>query len=568
MSDSSVSAREDDYYSSPESMSKLWAPRWLDVFKHGAWCSGEDPPPTGIDPKFDAYHPFACNVCKRGPFTGTVLLKCTKCRVARYCSREHQKNDWDDGHKRWCRAFANFRKEAENEYDDGVYEISERPDDIDQWRNCSQILSDRIVGEMSKGGKKAKGPRAVRLSAVHMTMGMPRCRKCLVSGVANVELTPCPRCGDVALCKDCLEDPAPASSDRDEDNGDKTRDDGDGDGGKGAIPPPHLQFHPDGGEAECDGHILCLSCTGMVVEQGSPICVASDTDCDSIFHPTDWADYLKKKRGDFHSVPKDLMMLMAPVIAFITDGLSIPLTILHTLCRPEVIGVQNVASMTRLVVHLVGALAVEEMSVSKYVELIRIMPALEYLRIVTVGPDLELLQSKFPSEGRPLNFAENDECPIRDSCDARIVRRPGYYHELNGLDEVNIVVACHSGLHDERYKDRWMPTLEVLASKGVPCCFTAYNQAEALADAKVLDNVNVEILVPPTANPFRGLRPFSDPSRDPSDFIYSNAHYFVFRGVVGPGSSSATDFISAPRHKESTPPSEAVKAAYQMPILP
>lgn len=556
---------DDDYYAYPEITAKLWAPKWLQVFRHGEWCSGDDPPPTpGINPKFDAYHPFACNVCKRGPFTGTELLRCSECKVARYCSREHQKKDWDEAHKRWCKALGTCRsdkgkgEEEDDDDDDGVYEIVERPDDMEQWRNCSQILSNRIVAEMTRG----KRPKIVRASAVHMTMIMPRCRKCLVAGCADeVDLTPCPRCGGTALCKECLGGATSVpSSDR---SGDDACDE------EADNTCTSSRFHLDGGEAECDSHILSLSCTGMVVEQGSPLCIPSDTDCDVMFNPADWVEYLRTKRGDFHSVPKDPMMLMAPVIAFITDGLSIPMTILHAICRPEVIGAENVASMTRLVVHLVGASAVEEMSVSKYVELVRLMPNLEYLRIVTVGPDLGDFSSNFPSEGRPLNFVEQDECSIRDSCDARIVRRPGYYHDLKGLDEVDVVVGCHSGLHDERYTGRWLPTLRVLADKGVPCVFTAYNKSEALADVKILENVNVEVLVPPTSNPFRGLRPFLDPNRDPSDFIYSNAQYYVFRGAVTanpPGTN--TDPFLKPRGKDSTPTSEAAKAAYQMPVLP
>ena len=498
--------REFEEYGTAESLSKLWSPQWLDVFRHGFWCSGDEPPPKPIKSQFDVYHPYSCNSCKRGPFTGTKTLRCSKCRVVRYCGLEHQKEDWED-HKRWCKVFVKSRVQATD-----LSERIERPEDLDDWRDHSWMLANWIVREI-------KGP--TRHSAVHMMLLQPRCRKCLVSGtVDGVELILCPGCGDVALCKDCHKD-VPS----DGDNARETH--------------GELQFHPERGTAECDEHILSLTCTGMVVEQGSPLCMESDTDSDTFFHPSDWGDYLKVKRGDFHSVPKDPMMLMAPVIAFITDGLSIPLTIQHALCRPEVMGPKIASSITKLVVHLVGASAVEETSVNKFIELIRLMPALNYLRIITIGPDLEALSSGFPSVGKPLNFVDEHESPIRDGCDARFVRKPGYYHEIgHDLEEPNLVVACHSGLHDERFTERWLPTIQFLASGGVPCIFTGYSREEVASDERILEEAGVKILVSTTSNPFQGMRPFPDPLRAPTDFIYSNAFYTIFRGTVKPKTKS------------------------------
>jgi len=479
----------DDYYSKPEDYRRLWADRWLDVFRAGQWCSGEPPLPPPIDKQFDQYHPYACFACKRGPFTNTTLKTCTQCKVVKYCSREHQKADWPS-HKAWCKAFVSMRN-------DGDYRALLKPAnaDMDTWRLHTSRLTAKV--NLKVGAR-------LHTTEVQLVAMQPRCRKCLVAGCSpDVELVTCPRCHGVALCKNCYSDCQVCNA--------------------------HEQFHGDGGVMECDGHLISLSCTGMVVEQGSPLCIESDTDVEECFLPKDWIEYLERKRDDFMSLPHP-MTLMAPVVAFITDGLSLPLTILYALGHSAVLGRDKVPSMTRLVVHLVGASANEELGITKFLELIRLVPSLTYLRIVSIGPDIEDVYG-FPSEGRPLNFTNPDMSKIRDGCDARVLRRTGYYHDVGDLDEPpTLVFAGHPGIDDSNYTENWRPTVERVASQDVPFVITGYNRNEVLADRNKLKEFGANVVVGPTANPFRGLRPFLDPMRDSSDFIYTNSHLVITRG--------------------------------------
>ena len=485
-----------DHYATQEARRRLWADKWLDVFMAGAWASGEPPLPPPIDQQFDCYHPFCCFSCKRGAFTGgTKLSTCTSCRVVKYCSREHQKKDWKN-HKVWCKAFASFRESG-----DADYLALQKPTDMTAWRHHTNLLSVKVNSRV--------GAR-LHTTEVQLVALQPRCRKCLVAGCSkDIELIPCPRCTGVALCRDCYSDAKDANE--------------------------YEKFHGSGdhGIMQCDQYIVALSCTGMVVEQGSPLCIESDSDMEECFQPNDWGDYLEKKRGDFKDVPPSTpMMLMAPVVAFVTDGLSLPLTILFSLGQPAVLGKDKVPSLTRLVVHVVGASVIEELGVSKFLELTRLLPALEYLRIVSIGPDIEELVVDFPPEGRPLNFVDPTGSHIREGCDARIQRRRGYYHDVaKDLDEApTLIVAAHAGIHDAIYTESWRPTIEQIASREVPFVVTGYNEKEVQADRHCLEGFGSKIVVGPAANPFRGLRPFLDPMRDPSDFIFSNSHLVVCRG--------------------------------------
>ena len=73
---------------------------------------------------------------------------------------------------------------------------------------------------------------------------------------------------------------------------------------------------------------------GMVVENGRPLCASSDTNRETIFQPSDWNEYFREKSNDFDTnllMPFSSMSAMAPVSAFITEGLTIPLTVQHIL---------------------------------------------------------------------------------------------------------------------------------------------------------------------------------------------------------------------------------------------
>jgi len=448
------------------------------MFQNGTWASGQLCSP--INKGYDCFHPYACLACKRGPFTNTKLFYCAQCRVVKYCCREHQRADWSS-HKAWCKAFVALKNA-----NDGDFNELQHPKDVQRWRTLINRVGFKV--------NRIKGEQLHTTNA-QLVACQPRCRKCLVAGFSpDVDLVTCPKCHDVALCDDC-----------------HTDDDA---------------FHgtDDDGRMECENHQISQACTGMVVEQGSPLCLGSDTDVKKCFQPKDWVEYFDKKRGDFE-LPQ-LMLKMAPVVALITDGLSLPLTILHVLGLSAVLGKNEVPKLDRLVIHLVGASAQEAMGVNKFIELIRLIPALTYLRIVLIGPDLEDVEES------PLNLSDPGSIMIRSSCNARVMMRKGCYHDvIESLEETpTLVLASHPGIYDGHYTESWRPTVEMLASRDVPFVVTGYNKQEVLNDRKHLEEFGSRVIVEPTENPFRGLRPFPDPSLECSDFIFGNSHFVVTRG--------------------------------------
>ena len=62
---------------------------WRQKFLQGSrdWASGELP--WGIPEH--KFFPYGCTFCHRGPFVGVKLSRCTKCKMAYYCSKTCQK---------------------------------------------------------------------------------------------------------------------------------------------------------------------------------------------------------------------------------------------------------------------------------------------------------------------------------------------------------------------------------------------------------------------------------------------------------------------------------------------
>jgi len=199
----------------------------------------------------------------------------------------------------------------------------------------------------------------------------------------------------------------------------------------------------------------------------------------------------------------------------------------HVLGLPALLGKQKLSELDSLVIHLIGASAQEAMGVNKFIELVRLIPTLKYLRIILIGPDLQ------DFEESPLNFTDPMLSKIRSSCDARVTVRNGCYHDVvESLEETpTLAFASHPGIADGNYTESWRPTLELLASKGAPVVVTGYNKQEVLDDRTHLETCGLRVIVEPQANPFRGLRPFPDPTRECSDFIYGNSHFVVTQGL-------------------------------------
>jgi len=529
-----------DYY---EGISGFGMPDWFEtMFGNSPWMS--DPHFNGCMPaEFQRYHPYVCNCCKRGPLQlqkhiVVDLFRCSACKVVKYCSRDHQKKDWPN-HKIWCKSFVKVMKEQKetekkdnNNKEDGDGDQKVTREDMDSWRRRMMNTSGKIMHNMQRlmrgtgGGQITSGMLNTVDNQIYMLQ--PSCHKCLRSGCQDdVELVVCPHCSGVAVCKRCLFL-------------------GDDDAAKKKKNESRMMewscFHDS--EDECKKYLILLCCLGLTVENGSSLLATSDTNMETtIFQPNDWNDYFREKGNDFDTgsgIPISQLRMMAPMSAFLTDGLSIPLTVQYVLGR-NVLSLLN-ESKEKLCIHVLGAAGNEYLYQRAWVELGRLNPQLKQIDIVYVGPDV---LPKDDSSTFNLNNALMPHETKLTNCCGTIHRFHGLYHEkysdilLSCPTPPDLLVAFHSGISDENHFIKWYGTMEHIASlsssssdsddnNNVPFCITGYNHKEVEDDIEKLTNhFDMEVKIPATANPFRGMRPHLDPGREGSDFIFGNASYAV-----------------------------------------
>lgn len=421
------------------------------------------------------------------------LMTCTNCRVIKYCSKSCQKSDWKH-HKTWCAAFRSLCEEGS--LDRAIkYESKEA---------FQEDVSDLMHLMLKKLGLFD------HISEYPITASLPRCRKCHQAcfrihaetrKTESVKLTPCPRCMGVALCDACLGDTA-------------------------AIVGEHTAkaFHGDSDTPQnaCDEHLVALCCSGMIVEQGNPLGLPSSTDCTEYWNPKDWIAYFDKKRNDYE-IPA-LLFNLAPVSAFITDSHSLVLTLQHVLGLPEMSEIiPDAKNLTHLVVHIVGATVDETSRPGRYVEMIRLNPSMVDLKLHFIGPETKVENVDA--------FLQQES--IRPSCEVKLFTHLGLYHDVveeEKLEAPSIVFCPHPGVHDSLYTDKWLPSMHYILERGYPLVMTGCNMKESRDDSQLLRQWGGSMIRGPTCNPFRGLRPLPDPSREFGDYFYSNASFVVFKG--------------------------------------
>ena len=530
-------------------------PCWFEsaMFRNSDWLS--DPNFNMVIPKeWDQYHPHVCNCCKRGRLQDVELFRCSRCKVMLYCSKEHQRQDWEDDHKVWCNAFVKVMKtqtEANNNNAvTGRHGIS-TDSDINLWRRQMTETTCKIMRRLQQGATKGKGGAALvgrqpqdafsglsHTNYIQYAMLQPSCHNCLRPGRdAGVELVVCPHCGDVAVCKECLGM-----------KGDTKNEEGET---KKQEKEKHLDwslFHAT--QDECKNHLISLCCMGMVVENGRPLCASSDTNRETIFQPNDWNEYFREKSNDFDTnllMPFSSMSAMAPVSAFITEGLTIPLTVQH------ILGHHNLSILTTkktLCIHVIGAAVTEYNWKQSWIELGRNNPQLEQIHIILIGPGLPSFDDNCVQDFNN-HLLHTDE--MRLNCKGAIHSLRGLYHVRHrdipaSYPPPDLRIAFQSGISDSAHAKSWTPTLHFISrgngncnSNGdndntaingrrrIPFCITGFNHQEVVDDThRITEEFQMKVQIPPSANPFRGMRPYLDPNREGSDFIFGNASYAIF----------------------------------------
>jgi mitochondrial splicing suppressor protein 51 len=208
-----------------------------------------------------------------------------------------------------------------------------------------------------------------------------------------------------------------------------------------------------------------------------------------------------------------------------TDTLSRPLSIIAAL---EDIGL---VSKEKITLHVIGAAGKEMAEMMLMEELLHLLPSLNHLDILYIGPNTPVLNSPFEYETIDL-----DCCP---TCKSRNRRRSvtlyrALYHDFAQSPHYrkpDLAVLFHSG-RSQAEEASWAPTTRYLLDSATMTLCTAYTLREAMEEYAELHQLGAKFLVEPEVNHWRSLLSLPELLEGTEHGVfYQNYYRYIFRGI-------------------------------------
>ncbi len=246
---------------------------WLEHWRVGAmdWSAGELE--FDLESHFNKWHfPFCCGVCKRGEICGVKLFSCKNCRLAHYCSREHQLKAWPI-HKQVCKHYLKL-------YGQKFMDVNPEhiiPLDEESW---TQHIRQGMIDVDREAGWK--NPFRLQMNNDEW-VNQRHCSVCFANSSTYPEvptLIQCKTCHCLAHCNSL------------------------------ACAERFSELHTT---QTCEKYMVGIAVTVMIPQFGGPLCSPSRTPMRTYELPADWVEYFKLKLTDFPDVHSDLLT-MPPVL--------------------------------------------------------------------------------------------------------------------------------------------------------------------------------------------------------------------------------------------------------------
>ena len=193
--------------------------------------------------------------------------------------------------------------------------------------------------------------------------------------------------------------------------------------------------------------------------------------------------------------------------------------------------IPDLASRTKLTIHIVGAAYQEVRRAVMTEELYHLLPSLQSLIVGYVGPNVGYTHG---NTKKLLEFECCPECQKIGRSPRQAFMADDLYHEFSKSDlfakyPPDLIVAFNSG-HAESEVQKWRPTLDCILDLGVPALFTTYNKTEAVEEEKVLESMDAQFSKRMAENPWRAVLPRSHMFLGRYDLYYLNYYWYILRG--------------------------------------
>ncbi|CAH1766963.1 22494_t:CDS:1 [Entrophospora sp. SA101] len=392
----------------------------------------------------------ACNNCRKtGEEAGVKgLLRCTRCRMFYYCSKECQKIDFSF-HKRFCQAISDLSDVEEAWYSCNGEQESWNKRKLYQMQLLSDIL-DRDLDDYERNA----------------WLNQPKCSVCFISTrETNESLIACPSCKVVLCCS-----------------------------------KEHWTVYKQKHSKLCKTYQNMVECEKIRYLNGdSVLWVPEDWDEERKFPPLpkNWNEYLQWRNAPNSSDKNSYSRV-------VTNSLSMPLTILSAFER--FYNRDQLISFEELSIHVIGANFTEVVALMTFEEIMHVLPNIKILHIVLIGTELQMNKDNTDLTCCPKCTDSNR----KRLCSMKSILYHDYVGSSDYAIP-NLGVAFNTGLHEED-TDLWKPTIECLLEKNLPCVFTSYSKEEASEDIKVLKSLGAKIISGAKENKWRSTMPIVEPN--------------------------------------------------------
>ncbi|XP_068202474.1 putative protein MSS51 homolog, mitochondrial [Palaemon carinicauda] len=473
------------------------------------------------------FHAGFCAICYKGLFN-EKLKHCAQCQLVSYCSKACQKADWKE-HKLIC--MANAVKCGKNVFSKAKGQVTH----IRSWIQFRTSLHCAL--SVNLGRPLEQFEREV--------ISFPKvCEICKDSDLSQI--FPCPTCRSVFYCsKEHLDEDA----------------------------HKHIQW--------CGSYLISVGVDKLIKHRGSAN-VHFSVKTQKKFQPLpkDMTILLNMENGfSQKKIPTEgeeirrimtcpncadeLANIMLNIL--MSEKLSDPVTLLYAL-EQFYIGKnkEKICNMTELNVHVVGADGYREtLGLAHWEFFLHRLPSLKKLNTLHIGPEaIPGTSDTFNNQHvfRDGKVALCKKCE-KSGKDFKYEFFNMYYHEYVTSEHYckpDVIIAYNCGFHAflGMSKDTWPRSIRIMTSDPtVPLIFTSYSKWESERDRRtvlgnkyaslesetILEKLNVDsiekklkhfqlqevVTLPPHLNPFRGLRPIRDFSRDDDCDMFYNNHYIT-----------------------------------------
>lgn len=307
----------------------------------------------------------------------------------------------------------------------------------------------------------------------------------------------------------------------------------------------HLSEDADRHKKWCDGNNLCIDCDVLEYRLGVdsipfPICI--DDKYKAL--PETIKEHLVSML-DMVNLPVGHVFAKHLLITLMSERLTYPLSVLYALQQIKIgPSRRDISQVNELTVHVVGAEStIEMLGIIRWEYLVHILPALQKLHVVFVGPQVfsvSDLDEPLPDD----HCLDDSGMTLCEDCRGKgraIVYEmcQMLYHEYVATSYSNrpdAIVAFNCGFHEFHGDeiDTWPESLKLMVQeREIPLIFTSYNEKEAMKDLDVLQELaEVDLIIPRHINPYQSLRPHRDPAKeDGADLFYVNRYITCVRGT-------------------------------------